>query len=107
LKPGTTSSTASSTTKKSSLASRRNLRGNNRPVTINYGFDRVRFISPVRTGSRVHGRFVLSDCRLRRASILMTAYNVTVEIENEIKPALTANWIAIAQFNPKDRPKAG
>lgn len=37
---------------------------------INYGFDRVRFISPVRTGSRVHGRFVLSDCRLRRASIL-------------------------------------
>ncbi|RVL47958.1 hypothetical protein CN141_33165, partial [Sinorhizobium meliloti] len=33
LKPGTTSSTASSTTKKSSLASRRNLRGNNRPVT--------------------------------------------------------------------------
>lgn len=58
---------------------------------INYGFDRVRFISPVRTGSRVHGRFVLSDCRLRRASILMTAYNVTVEIENEIKPALTAN----------------
>ncbi|RVP51021.1 MaoC family dehydratase [Sinorhizobium meliloti] len=48
---------------------------------INYGFDRVRFISPVRTGSRVHGRFVLSDCRLRRASILMTAYNVTVEIE--------------------------
>lgn len=74
---------------------------------INYGFDRVRFISPVRTGSRVHGRFVLSDCRLRRASILMTAYNVTVEIENENKPALTANWIAIAQFNPKDRPKAG
>nr|prf nolM gene [Sinorhizobium meliloti] len=71
---------------------------------INY-VSRVRFISPVRTGSRVRGRFVLSDCPLRRASMLMTAYNVTVEIENENKPALTANWIAIAQFNPKDRPK--
>ncbi|MGZ2376119.1 acyl dehydratase [Sinorhizobium medicae] len=43
---------------------------------INCGFDRVRFISPVRTGSRVRGRFVLSDCRFRGASMLMTVCNV-------------------------------
>ncbi|WP_210214398.1 hypothetical protein, partial [Sinorhizobium meliloti] len=51
LKPGTTSSTASSTTKKSSLASRRNLRGNNRPVTVNSRFFiyRVAFPDALRT----------------------------------------------------------
>ncbi|MFB9947378.1 MaoC family dehydratase [Rhizobium puerariae] len=72
---------------------------------LNYGFDRIRFMSPVRTGSRVRGRFVLSDCRFRGAGMLMTTYEVTVEIENEKKPALTANWITIVQFDPKDRPE--
>ncbi|AHG50110.1 nodulation protein NodN (plasmid) [Rhizobium leguminosarum bv. trifolii CB782] len=72
---------------------------------LNYGFDHVRFMSPVRTGSRVRGRFVLSDCRFRGASMLVTTYEVTVEIENESRPALTANWITIVQFDPKDRPK--
>ncbi|QPB24595.1 MaoC family dehydratase [Rhizobium sp. 007] len=71
---------------------------------LNYGFDRVRFMSPVKTGSRVRGRFVLLDCRFRAANMLVTTCEVTVEIENENKPALTANWIAIVQFDPKDRP---
>ncbi|MGO6704195.1 MaoC family dehydratase [Rhizobium ruizarguesonis] len=72
---------------------------------LNYGFDNVRFMSPVKTGSRVRGRFVLSDCRFRGSSMLVTTYEVTVEIENENRPALTANWITIVQFDPKDRPK--
>ncbi|EJC80752.1 acyl dehydratase [Rhizobium leguminosarum bv. trifolii WSM2297] len=72
---------------------------------LNYGFDHVRFMSPVKTGSRVRGRFVLSDCRFRGASMLVTTYEVTVEIENESRPALTANWITVVQFDPKDRPK--
>lgn len=72
---------------------------------LNYGFDNVRFMSPVKTGSRVRGRFVLSDCRFRGSSMLVTTYEVTVEIENENRPALTASWITIVQFDPKDRPK--
>ncbi|MBY5537596.1 MaoC family dehydratase [Rhizobium leguminosarum] len=72
---------------------------------LNYGLDRVRFMSPVRTGSRVRGRFVLSECQFRGASMLVTTYEVTVEIENENRPALTANWITIIQFDPNDRPK--
>ncbi len=71
---------------------------------LNYGFDRIRFMSPVKAGSRVRGRFVLSDCRFRGAGTLMTTYDVTVEIENQKKPAMTANWITIVQFDPKDRP---
>ncbi len=71
---------------------------------INYGFDRVRFMAPVRSGSRVRGRFVLADCRFRGATMLECVYAVTVEIENERKPALTAQWITIVQFDPEDRP---
>lgn len=71
---------------------------------LNYGFDKVRFMSPVRCGSRVRGQFTLTDCRFRGAGLLMTTYDVSVEIENVKKPALTANWITIVQFDPKDRP---
>jgi hypothetical protein len=34
----------------------------------------------------------------------MTSYEISIEIENERKPALTAKWITIVQFDPKDRP---
>jgi Acyl dehydratase len=71
---------------------------------LNYGFEKIRFMSPVRCGSRVRGHFTLTDCRFRGAGMLMTNYDVSVEIENERKPALTASWITIVQFDPKDRP---
>ena len=71
---------------------------------LNYGFDKIRFMSPVKSGRRVRGQFTLSDARFRGAGMLMTTYDVSVEIENEKKPALTASWITIVQFDPKDRP---
>ncbi|TXH80747.1 MAG: MaoC family dehydratase [Rhizobium sp.] len=72
---------------------------------INYGFEQIRFMSPVKCGARVRGRFKLAETRLRGASMLMLTYDVTVEIENERKPALTATWTTISQFDPKDRPE--
>lgn len=72
---------------------------------INYGFDKIRFVSPVKSGTRVRGRFVLAETRLRGANMLMLTYEVSVEIEDERKPALTATWITISQFDPKDRPQ--
>jgi acyl dehydratase len=74
-------------------------------VGINYGFDKVRFVSPVRSGSRVRGHFTLAECKFRGAGMMTTTYDVSVEIENEKKPALTARWITIVQFDPKDRPE--
>lgn len=71
---------------------------------INYGFEKVRFMAPVRSGARVRGRFVMRDARFRGAGMVMTTYSVTIEIENERKPALTAEWTTIIQFDPKDRP---
>lgn len=78
-----------------------------RRLGINYGFDRVRFMAPVKAGARVRGRFVLADCRFRGATMLECVYTATVEIENERKLALTAQWITIVQFDPEDRPRQG
>lgn len=72
---------------------------------INYGFDKVRFMSPVKTGARVRGHFMLTDARFRGAGMMMLTYEVSIEIEGEKKPALTATWITITQFDPKDRPE--
>jgi acyl dehydratase len=71
---------------------------------INYGFDKVRFMSPVKCNKRIRGSFLLAGARFRGAGMLMNTYDLTVEIEDERKPALTASWITISQFDPKDRP---
>ncbi|WP_426413725.1 MaoC family dehydratase [Bradyrhizobium ganzhouense] len=65
---------------------------------VNYGFDKLRFISPVRSGKRVRGRFVLAEARLRKPNELQTRTNVTVEIEGEDKPALVAEWLGLTYF---------
>jgi acyl dehydratase len=65
---------------------------------VNYGFDRLRFISPVRSGSRVRGRFTLAEAQLRKPKELQSRTKVTVEIEGEEKPALVADWIGLIYF---------
>src|ERR1700690_3278357 len=65
---------------------------------VNYGFDRLRFISPVRSGSRVRGRFTLAEATLRKPTELLSRTNVAVEIEGEAKPALVADWIGLIYF---------
>ncbi|MBR0686894.1 MaoC family dehydratase [Bradyrhizobium manausense] len=65
---------------------------------VNYGFDKLRFISPVRSGRRIRGRFVLAEAKLRKAGELQSRTNVTVEIEGEDKPALVADWLGLIYF---------
>ena len=60
---------------------------------VNYGFDRVRFIQPVRSGARVRGRFVLAAYEEKKPGQMQFTHQVTVEIDGESKPALTAEWI--------------
>jgi acyl dehydratase len=66
---------------------------------VNYGFDKLRFISPVRSGSRVRGRFTLAEAKLRKPKELQSLTHVTVEIEGEEKPALVADWIGLIYFS--------
>ena len=67
-------------------------------MSVNYGFDRLRFISPVRAGSRVRGRFTLTEAWLRKPNELLSRSTVTVEIEGEEKPALAADWLGLIYF---------
>lgn len=62
---------------------------------INYGFDKVRFLQPVRAGKKIRGRFVLEDATERNPGQWMLKYAVTVEIEGEDKPALMAHWLTL------------
>ena len=59
---------------------------------INYGFNRVRFVSPVKVGSRIRARAVTASVELK-GSAIETARNFTVEIDGEDKPALVAEWV--------------
>jgi acyl dehydratase len=64
-------------------------------MAVNYGFERVRFIAPVRSGKRVRGHFILASMEEKRPGQWQFLHNVTVEIEGESKPALTADWIGL------------
>jgi acyl dehydratase len=64
-------------------------------MAVNYGFDRVRFLAPVRSGKRVRGRFVLDSVQEKAPGQSLMRHNVTVEIEGEDKPALTAEWLTL------------
>jgi acyl dehydratase len=64
-------------------------------MAVNYGLDRVRFIAPVRSGKRVRGRFRLDCIEERGSGQLLLRHHVTVEIEDEDKPALTADWLTL------------
>ena len=60
---------------------------------LNYGFNRLRFVSPVRVGSRIRGHFLLKSFEVHSSGRWQAIYDVKVEIENEPKPALIAEWI--------------
>ena len=62
---------------------------------VNYGFEKLRFISPVPSGSNIRGRFVLNDAVEKKPGQFLITYDVTVEIEGSDKPALIAQWLAM------------
>ncbi len=67
-----------------------------RAMGINYGFEKLRFLAPVRAGRRVRGRFHLNEITERQPGQILIRYGVTVEIEGEEKPALAAEWLALS-----------
>ena len=59
---------------------------------INYGLNRVRFVSPVPAGSRIHGRFTLTTVEEIKGGAQAT-WSVTVEREGSKKPCCVAEWL--------------
>jgi acyl dehydratase len=62
-------------------------------MAVNYGFNKLRFVSPVRSGARIRGRFVLKAFEEIRPGEIQTTMTVSVEIEGQDKPALVADWL--------------
>lgn len=67
---------------------------------VNYGFDRVRFQAPVKSGARVRAVFMLGDADIRPSGRILFTYDVTLEIEGSMKPALTARWLTLMVVKP-------
>ncbi|MBV7256693.1 MaoC family dehydratase [Pacificimonas sp. WHA3] len=62
---------------------------------VNYGANKIRFMTPVKSGKRVRGIFKVQEIKERGRGILQMIYDVTVEIEDEKRPALKAEWISL------------
>ena len=62
-------------------------------MAVNYGFERVRFVTPVRSGRRVRASSTLVSVEEKRPGQLQQLADTTLEVEGSDKPALTAAWI--------------
>ncbi len=65
----------------------------NRTMGVNYGFDKVRFLLPVKVGSKVRANAVLIEATEKKPGQFLFKLDVTIEIEGEVKPALKAEWL--------------
>ena len=60
---------------------------------VNYGFDKVRFVSPVPSGSRIRAMSVLKDADLKDPNTVQVTRTYTIEVEGQDRPAVVADWI--------------
>ena len=67
---------------------------------LNYGFDKIRFLAPVKVNSRVRARAKLLDVQEKVPNQFLIKQEITVEIENETKPALVAEWLTMVMVRP-------
>jgi len=66
---------------------------------VNYGFEKVRFLAPVKVGAQIRGRFVLKSIEEKRPGQYLYCCTVTVEIDGEDTPALVADWLGMQFIN--------
>ena len=62
-------------------------------MSVNYGFDKVRFPSAVPVGSRVRARVAVGAAETARDGSMQVVWRVTIEREDGDKPAVVADWI--------------
>ena len=62
---------------------------------LNYGFDKVRFLTPVRAGKRVRANAEIADVSTKDGNRFLIKQAISVEIEGEDKPALIAEWLTM------------
>ena len=62
-------------------------------MSVNYGFEKLRFLSPVPSGKRVRGHFTLTSLEERKPGEVTMLWDISIEIEGQEKPALYAQWL--------------
>lgn len=65
-------------------------------MTINYGLDKVRFLTPVRVGAKIRARLVLLSLEEKKPGQFLIKNQATVEIEGQDKPAMIAESLSLA-----------
>ena len=68
-------------------------------ISINYGFDKVRFISTVPANSFIRGRFSLKRVNVNRPKELRQVYDLSIEIKGSERPAVIAEWITLTVYD--------
>ncbi len=73
------------------------------PATmVNYGFDKLRFVAPVTVGSRIRARRKLAGVRPKGPNWVLLSHDVTIDIENGPKPAVSGTWLTLMVFPPEE-----
>ena len=62
---------------------------------LNYGFDKIRFLAPVRVGKRVRANVEIMDITQKDDNRFLVKQGISVEIEGEDTPALVAEWLSM------------
>jgi acyl dehydratase len=62
---------------------------------LNYGFDKVRFLAPVKAGKRIRANAEISDVTRKDDNRFLIKQTISVEIEGETTPALVAEWLTM------------
>lgn len=65
---------------------------------VNYGFDRVRFVTAVKSGSRIRGTFTVASVKEKGAARFLEEMDVIVGVEGEERPAVMARWLSMYFF---------
>ena len=68
---------------------------NQSKMVMNYGFDKVRFLTPVIVDSEVRGHFKLASAVEKKGGQVLLKYQVTVEIQEQKSPALIAELLVL------------
>jgi acyl dehydratase len=79
----------------SHIATQNGVTPENVVMGINYGFDKVRFLAPVRAGKRVRAHVEILDITPKDGNRFLIKQGITVEIEGEETPALVAEWLSM------------
>jgi len=70
---------------------------------VNYGFDKIRFLAPVKSGSSIRARCKLVEMKERAPNSWLCRYLVTIEIRDSDQPAVVADWLILNVARDRDK----